>query len=64
MVSGVLALMMALDPSAEPEHIERLLLESSRDLGLPGLDMEYGHGRLDAAAAVEAVRRQASATAR
>lgn len=64
MVSGVLALMMALDPVAEPEQIERLLLESSRDLGPPGPDEEYGHGRLDAAAAVEAVRSRASRSAR
>lgn len=58
MVSGVLALMMALDPSAAPEEIERLLLGSSQDLGPAGPDQEFGHGRLNAAAAVEAVRRQ------
>lgn len=58
MVAGVMALMMALDPDAPPERIERLLLESSRDLGVPGPDIEFGHGRLDAAAAVEAVRQQ------
>jgi subtilisin family serine protease len=59
MVAGVLALMMALDPKASPEELERLLLDSSQDLGRPGPDEEFGHGRLDAGAAVEAVRRGA-----
>jgi serine protease len=54
-VSGVAALVIASgrlgrrpSPRLTEEHLER----TSRDIGAPGFDPRYGHGLLDAAAAL------------
>lgn len=54
-VSGVAALVMAsgaLGENPSPLAVERRLEETARDAGRPGFDNRYGHGLLDAAAAL------------
>lgn len=63
-VAGVLALMLAVNPSLAPSDIDQLLagthpettLRITRDLGAAGRDDFYGHGLIDAAAAVIAAQ--------
>ncbi|HRK55941.1 MAG TPA: Ig-like domain-containing protein [Burkholderiaceae bacterium] len=52
--AGVLALMMSANPELLPQDLEQLLFASAQDLGAAGFDPQYGHGRVDAAAAVQA----------
>lgn len=52
--AGVLALMMSANPTLSNNDLETLLKNSAVDLGTPGYDQYYGHGRIDAAAAVDA----------
>jgi thermitase len=52
--AAVAALVMAVDPSLSPAEVETILMENSEDLGTPGQDIYFGHGRIDAAAAVAA----------
>jgi serine protease len=59
-MAGVLALMLAVNPNLTPVDIDQLLAGThpqttrriTRDLGTPGRDDFYGHGLIDAAAAV------------
>jgi len=50
-VSATAALLVAL--GATPAEARGVLLGHALDLGMPGFDWQYGHGLLDAAAAVE-----------
>ena len=59
LVAGVAALMMAAKPSLDSAQLEKLMFSTSVDIGAAGRDMYYGHGRVNAAAAVQAA---ASAT--
>jgi hypothetical protein len=52
--AGVVALMMARNPALNAPQIESLLFSSAVDLGAAGRDPVYGHGRVNAAAAVSA----------
>lgn len=52
--AGVVALMMAANPELGSRDIERLLYASAVDLGAAGRDPQFGYGRVDAAAAVQA----------
>lgn len=69
-VSGVLALMLAVNPGLKPQQIDALLAGShsgthiriTRDLGSPGRDDLYGHGLIDASQAVIAARAVPGAT--
>ena len=53
-VSGVIALMKAVNPTLTPDDIEGLLFDGSitQDLGDPGKDDRYGFGLIDAQKAV------------
>jgi serine protease len=54
-VAGVAALVIAsgrLGPDPTPNAVTDLLETTARDLGAPGADPRYGHGLLDAAAAL------------
>jgi serine protease len=59
-VAGVLALMLAVNPDLTPDDFDQLLAGThpltqqriTRDLGSPGRDDIFGHGLIDAAAAV------------
>jgi len=53
-VSGVLALMYSANPELTPEEAKSILFTTADDLGEPGWDMYYGHGRVNAANAVAA----------
>lgn len=55
-VSGVVALMLEVDPRLSPTQIECLLEITAVDRGVPGKDIAFGHGRVDAYAAVHAVQ--------
>jgi serine protease len=52
--AGVAALMLAVDPTLTPAQIESILTATAADLGEPGRDDEFGHGLLNAHAAVRA----------
>jgi serine protease len=59
-VSGVIALMKAVNPALTPDELDKLLADGSitRDLGDPGLDDLYGYGLIDAQKAVLAADMQ------
>ena len=63
-VSGVLALMKAVNPGLSPADIDALLIrgELSDDLGVPGRDNEYGYGLINAQRAVLAALEAGGAT--
>ena len=48
----VVAMMRASGGKPTPSSVQQRLQDSARDLGAPGYDKRYGHGLLDAAAAV------------
>lgn len=52
--AGVIALMMAANPAMKNTDIENTLFATAVDRGASGWDQYYGHGRVDAAAAVQA----------
>lgn len=54
-VAGLAALIKARNPRLTPEQIELVLTSSAVDLGDPGKDIRFGHGRIDAAAALASV---------
>jgi subtilisin family serine protease len=54
-VTGLVGLMLSINPSLGVEEIRALLHENAVDLGAPGFDDLYGAGRIDAAATLEAV---------
>jgi hypothetical protein len=51
-VSGVAALILAADPSADLDTVRRRLFGNAKDLGPSGLDAMFGWGRLDAGKAI------------
>ena len=53
-VSGVIALMKAINPALTPDELDELLVDGSitQDLGDPGRDDLYGYGLIDAQMAV------------
>jgi serine protease len=51
-VSGLVALLLAQDETRTQEEIREILQATSVDLGYSGWDEEYGHGRIDAYAAL------------
>jgi len=53
--AGVAALVMSADATLTPDEIEQVIEDSADDLGANGWDEHYGHGRVNAAAAVLAV---------
>ncbi len=52
LASGVAGLVWSINPNLSPLDVEQILFTSSVDLGTPGWDEVYGHGRIDAGAAV------------
>ena len=52
--AAVVALVMAANPSLTPAQVDNVITGSSVDLGSPGRDTYFGHGRVDASAAVSA----------
>lgn len=54
--AGVAALIIAANPALKPADVDKILQSTALDLGTAGKDDYYGHGRVDAAAAVAAAR--------
>ncbi|MFC2015690.1 S8 family serine peptidase [Chloroflexota bacterium] len=54
-VAGLAALVWAVDPSLTPSQVQGIIENTAVDLGPAGWDQNYGHGRIDARAALEAV---------
>ncbi len=52
--AGVAALVLRVNPTFTASEVETLLEMTAVDLGDPGWDTRFGHGRVDAAAAVDA----------
>lgn len=46
-IAAMAALALSADDTLTPTQFERLLVESAQDLGDPGYDFTYGHGRPD-----------------
>jgi len=51
-VVGVAALVLSAWPAKTPDQVEAALVSTAVDLGTPGRDNTFGHGRVDAGAAV------------
>jgi thermitase len=60
--AGVIALMMAANPTMRNTSIEKALYSTAKDLGTKGRDPYYGYGRVNAAAAVKAVATSTTST--
>lgn len=52
-VTGVVALILSRSPNLTPVQVREVLRASSEDLGAPGWDPVFGHGRINARRAVE-----------
>jgi hypothetical protein len=52
-VSGALALVLQVRPSAGPEEAKRILLDSADDMGAGGPDNDWGYGFLNVPAAIQ-----------
>lgn len=52
--AATVALIMSANPNLKPAQIENILFTTSNDLGSAGWDMYFGHGRINAGAAVQA----------
>jgi len=53
-VSGLAALIWSVNPTLTPDEVESIIESTAVDLGDPGRDDYFGHGRIDANAAVRA----------
>lgn len=56
-VSGLAALMWSVDPTLTPDQVQQAIQNTATDLGTAGWDELYGHGRIDALAALDLARR-------
>jgi subtilisin family serine protease len=54
-VAGVAALLLSVDPDLTPAQVRAAMNATAMDLGPAGYDTTYGHGLVDACAAVAAV---------
>ncbi|MES2960114.1 MAG: S8 family serine peptidase [Pseudomonadota bacterium] len=61
--AGVAALVMSAKPSLSGAQVESLLFSTAVDLGTAGRDTYFGHGRVNAGAAVQAALGTATVTA-
>ena len=64
MVSGIVALMRSKNPTITPEEAKTILIETAMDLGPGGDDNTFGHGLVDAEAALARVERPSQPLAR
>ncbi|MDR2106828.1 MAG: S8 family serine peptidase, partial [Coriobacteriales bacterium] len=51
-VSGIAALLFAKNPNLTPDQVKQVLYGTATDLGNPGRDNHYGHGLVNASAAL------------
>jgi subtilisin family serine protease len=57
-VAGLAALVRSQFPELDAKAVQARIEASSVDLGTPGFDKEFGHGRIDAAAALKPASRR------
>jgi subtilisin family serine protease/chitodextrinase len=62
-VAGIAALVLQYDPELGPYEVKDLLLSTAQDLGPEGPDNSYGHGFIDAVAALDGVLKVKTLTA-
>jgi thermitase len=60
-VAGLAALVLSVDPTLSPEEVRALINENATDLGAPGFDNLFGHGRINVAATIRAIAAQCAA---
>lgn len=61
-VAGLAGLILSLNPALTPDQLTGLITSTAVDVQSPGWDPFSGHGRIDVAAALEAVQPPATAT--
>lgn len=54
-VAGVAALILAVNPALTPDQVEAVLTSTAQDLGATGRDDSFGHGLVDAFAALSSI---------
>ncbi|MGC9400147.1 MAG: S8 family serine peptidase [Anaerolineae bacterium] len=54
-VAGLAALIWSLDPTLTPDQVQSLMEENAVDRGTAGWDEDYGHGRIDLGATLQAL---------
>jgi hypothetical protein len=54
-VAGLAALILSADPTLSPTEVQSLIENTAEDIGNDGWDPNYGHGRIEAAAALQAL---------
>ncbi|WP_162145614.1 S8 family peptidase [Sinorhizobium meliloti] len=54
-VAGIAALILSRNPDLTPEQVREIISKNADDLGDPGFDEFFGHGRVNAAKALQAV---------
>ena len=57
-VAGVVALMLQANPEITIKRVKEILKTSCKNLGKPGYDLSFGHGRLDAFTAVAKAQKE------
>ncbi|HEQ71120.1 MAG TPA: hypothetical protein ENN69_01400, partial [Spirochaetia bacterium] len=55
-VAGIAVLLLSRDPSLTPDEIRSMIESSADDLGPPGFDESFGHGRVNASRALTAAK--------
>jgi thermitase len=55
-VSGLAALMLSLNPGLTPDMVRDLIEQNAADLGAPGWDPYFGHGRIDGLRTLAAIQ--------
>ena len=58
MVAGLATLLWSYDPDLTPTELENIIFDSCVDIGAAGNDNVFGHGRIDAGAAMETIHRR------
>ena len=56
LAASVAALLFSAYPAASNHEVEQAIFTGAKDLGEPGYDIYYGHGRVDAQGAIEAMQ--------
>lgn len=55
-VAGLVGSMLSIEPELSPDEVRALLRTHAEDVGPPGFDRSFGHGRIDVQATLAAVR--------